>query len=76
MKCSECRGDNLKTYDTRHIGDYVVRKRKCDDCDEKFFTIESYMTEEELEVVEAIRKEELHEHTQRNKARTTEQRSN
>ena len=54
MKCSECRGDNLKTYDTRHIGDYVVRKRRCVDCDEKFYTVESYMTEEELEVIQQV----------------------
>lgn len=68
MKCLECQSRKIKTYDTRHIGDYVVRKRKCDDCGDKFFTVESYMTEEELETIESIRKEELHEHTQRNKA--------
>jgi hypothetical protein len=35
----------------------VVRKRKCLACDERFFTVESYMTEEELADIEAIKKE-------------------
>lgn len=55
MKCSECQSSKLKTYDTRQIGDYVVRKRKCVDCDDKFYTIETYMSEEQLAEVEAIR---------------------
>ena len=68
MKCSECRGSKLKTYDTRHIGDYVVRKRECCGCGDKFLTIESYMSEEELELIESIKanKEQTDEHTEGN----------
>jgi len=55
MKCAECESTKLKTYDTRQIGDYVVRKRRCEDCGDKFYTIETYMSEEQLAEVEAIR---------------------
>ncbi len=58
MNCADCGSSKLAVYDTRHVGDYVVRKRKCVSCDEKFYTLESYMSEEELEEIEAIRKEE------------------
>ncbi len=61
MNCADCGNSKLAIYDTRHIGQYVVRKRKCLGCDERFFTIESYMTEEELADVEAIKQELSHE---------------
>jgi len=56
MNCSECQSSRLNIYDSRHIGDYVVRKRKCLDCDEKFYTIESYLTEEQLEEIEKLKR--------------------
>jgi transcriptional regulator NrdR family protein len=58
MNCADCGSSRLATYDTRHVGDHVVRKRKCLACGERFYTIESYMTEEELEAIEAIRREQ------------------
>lgn len=56
MNCSDCGSSRLATYDTRHVGDYVVRKRKCLTCEERFYTIESYMTEEELANIENLRR--------------------
>lgn len=61
MNCADCGNSKLAIYDTRHIGDYVVRKRKCLKCDEKFYTIESYMSEEELATIEEIKREKSHE---------------
>ena len=58
MNCADCGSSKLAVYDTRHVGAHVVRKRKCVSCNEKFYTLESYMSEEELEEIEAIRKEE------------------
>lgn len=56
MNCPECQSSKLNIYDSRHIGEHVVRKRKCLACDERFYTIESYMSAEELEAIEAIRR--------------------
>lgn len=57
MICVDCGSPKLAIYDSRHVHNYVVRKRKCLSCEEKFYTIESYMTEEELLEIEAIKKE-------------------
>jgi transcriptional regulator NrdR family protein len=59
MRCSECESDKLKIYDSRHVGDYVVRKRQCVSCGDKFFTIETYMSEEQLAEIEAMKQEKL-----------------
>ncbi len=56
MNCADCGSPRLATYDSRHIGEHVVRKRKCLACEERFYTIESYMTEEELANIENLRK--------------------
>lgn len=56
MNCADCGSTRLHIYDSRHIGDHVVRKRKCLACEERFYTIESYMTEEELANIESLRK--------------------
>ena len=61
MNCADCGSSRLHIYDSRHVGDHVVRKRKCLVCEEKFYTIESYMTEEELEAIENLKKEKLNE---------------
>jgi transcriptional regulator NrdR family protein len=55
MNCPECESSKLNIYDSRHIGNHVVRKRKCLACDERFYTLESYMSEEELAEIESIR---------------------
>ena len=57
MICADCNSPKLAVYDTRHVGNYVVRKRKCLSCEEKFYTVETYMSEEELLEIEAIKKE-------------------
>ena len=62
MNCPECQSSDLKIYDSRHIGDYVVRKRECLSCNEKFYTIETYMSEEDLLEIEAIKKEKPNEY--------------
>jgi len=56
MNCADCGSSRLAIYDSRHIGDHVVRKRKCLACEERFYTIESYMTEEELANIENMRR--------------------
>lgn len=56
MKCPSCASPKVLTYDTRRIEDRVVRKRKCSACDERFYTLEQYMSEEELEEVQEIRR--------------------
>lgn len=56
MNCPECSHAKLATYDTRHVADYVVRKRKCLACDERFYTIESFMSEDELENIENLKR--------------------
>ncbi len=56
MNCAGCGSPRLATYDSRHIGEHVVRKRKCLACEERFYTIESYMTEEELANIENMRR--------------------
>jgi transcriptional regulator NrdR family protein len=60
MNCPECESSRLNIYDSRHLGDYVIRKRKCLDCDEKFYTIESYLTEDQLEEIENLKKGQNH----------------
>lgn len=58
MQCPNCQHIKLKTYDTRQVSAFVVRKRNCLACDHRFYTIESYMTEDELENIELLRREE------------------
>jgi transcriptional regulator NrdR family protein len=60
MQCPSCRNTKIATYDTRRIEDMVVRKRKCLACDERFYTLEQYMSEDELEEVQEIRKKQIH----------------
>ena len=60
MNCAECSSNRLKTYDTRHIKDYVVRKRRCEDCGDKFFTIETYLTEDHLQELEILKRGHYH----------------
>jgi len=52
MQCPSCRNTKIATYDTRRIEDMVVRKRKCLACDERFYTLEQYMSEDELEEIQ------------------------
>lgn len=59
MKCTDCGSVKVITYDTRRIEDKVVRKRRCTDCDSRFYTLEQYMTEDELEEVQELRKKQL-----------------
>ena len=56
MQCPSCRNTKIATYDTRRIEDMVVRKRKCLACDERFYTLEQYMSEEELEEIQHLRR--------------------
>lgn len=56
MKCPSCTNTKIATYDTRRIEDMVVRKRKCLACDERFYTLEQYMSEDELEEVQQLRR--------------------
>lgn len=62
MNCADCGSPKLAVYDTRHVHNYVVRKRKCLSCNEKFYTIETYMSEEDLLEIEAIKKEKPNEY--------------
>lgn len=57
LNCSECQSNRLNIYDSRHVFDYVIRKRKCLSCDHRFYTVETYLTEEELLDIEAMKKE-------------------
>lgn len=57
MNCPECESSKLNIYDSRHVGNYVVRKRRCVACDERFYTLESYMSQEELDEIENIKRE-------------------
>jgi transcriptional regulator NrdR family protein len=56
MQCPSCHNTKIATYDTRRIENMVVRKRKCLACDERFYTLEQYMSEEELEEVQELRR--------------------
>jgi hypothetical protein len=56
MQCPSCRNTKIHTYDTRRVEDKVVRKRKCTVCDERFYTLEQYMSEDELEEIQEIRR--------------------
>lgn len=56
MKCPNCASTKIHTYDTRRVEDKVVRKRKCIGCDERFYTLEQYMSEDELEEIQEIRR--------------------
>jgi transcriptional regulator NrdR family protein len=60
MKCPSCANTKIATYDTRRIEDMVVRKRRCTNCDERFYTLEQYMSEEELEEIQELRRKQLH----------------
>lgn len=62
MNCPECDHTKLKTYDSRHVSEYVVRKRKCEMCEYRFFTVESYMSEEQLEEIENLKKRDENDH--------------
>ena len=59
MQCPSCRNTKIATYDTRRIEDMVVRKRKCLACDERFYTLEQYMSEEELEEVQELKRKQI-----------------
>jgi transcriptional regulator NrdR family protein len=56
MKCPSCASTKIHTYDTRRIEDKVVRKRRCTECDERFYTLEKYMSEDELEEIQELRR--------------------
>lgn len=56
MKCPACDSTKIHTYDTRRIEDRVVRKRKCLACDDRFYTLEQYMSEDELEEIQQLRR--------------------
>lgn len=58
MKCTDCGSARVHTYDTRRIEDKVVRKRKCVDCDTRFYTLEQYMSEDELEEIQELRRKQ------------------
>lgn len=56
MKCPACDTTKVATYDSRRVENMVVRKRKCLVCDERFYTLEQYMSEEELEEIQQLRR--------------------
>lgn len=56
MKCPACDSTKIHTYDTRRIEDKVVRKRRCTNCEDRFYTLEQYMSEDELEEVQQLKK--------------------
>jgi transcriptional regulator NrdR family protein len=58
MQCPSCRNTKIATYDTRRVDTMVVRKRKCLACDERFYTLEQFMSEEELEEVQELRRKQ------------------
>lgn len=58
MKCPACDSTKIHTYDTRRVEDKVVRKRKCTKCNERFYTLEQYMSEDELEEVQELRRKQ------------------
>jgi transcriptional regulator NrdR family protein len=61
MQCPSCSSTKILTYDTRRVEDKVVRKRRCTNCEERFYTLEQYMSEEELEEVQELkRKQTVH----------------
>ena len=58
MQCPSCSNTKMATYDTRRVDTMVVRKRKCLACDERFYTLEQFMSEEELEEVQELRRKQ------------------
>lgn len=58
MKCTDCGSIKVITYDTRRVEDKVVRKRRCTDCDTRFYTLEQYMSEDELEEIQELRRKQ------------------
>lgn len=60
MKCPACDSAKIHTYDTRRIEDKVVRKRRCLECEDRFYTLEQYMSEDELEEIQELRRKQIH----------------
>ncbi len=60
MKCPACDSTKIHTYDTRRIVDKVVRKRRCLECEDRFYTLEQYMSEDELEEIQELRRKQIH----------------
>ena len=58
MQCPSCSSTKILTYDTRRVEDKVVRKRRCTNCEERFYTLEQYMAEEELEEVQELKRKQ------------------
>ena len=58
MKCPACGSTKIHTYDTRRVDNMVVRKRKCVNCEDRFYTLEQYMSEDELEEVQELRRKQ------------------
>ncbi len=56
MNCPNCNHRKLTIYDSRHTQETVMRKRRCLACEYRFYTVENYMSEEELEVLLEERK--------------------
>lgn len=59
MKCTDCGSIKVITYDTRRVEDKVVRKRRCTNCDTRFYTLEQYMSEDELEEIQELRRKQI-----------------
>lgn len=60
MQCPSCNSTKILTYDTRRIEDKVVRKRRCIECESRFYTLEQYMSEDELEAIQELKRKQTH----------------
>lgn len=58
MLCPVCEHAGLHTYDSRKVLEGVLRKRKCLDCDFRFFTFERPMSEDEYDDLQLRLKEQ------------------
>lgn len=58
MNCPNCEGKKIAIYDSRHTQYDVIRKRRCLVCEFRFYTIEGYMTAEQLEAVQEEKRNE------------------
>jgi transcriptional regulator NrdR family protein len=40
LQCPYCKGENTSVYSTRQYEDKIKRYRKCNDCNQRFTTVE------------------------------------
>ena len=53
FRCPECNSESTTVYRTRHIDNATLRYHRCNDCDNRFRTVQTY--EDYLNILKHIK---------------------